>query len=331
MSHLSLGFELWNQASTWREMLDTAKRVDRLGYDHLWTWDHLYAIGGDPHQPVFEAWSLLAAWAMATDHARLGLLVGANTFRNPGLAAKTAVTLDHLSGGRAILGLGGGWFDFEHQAYGLEFGGGVGERLDWLDEATAACRQLLDGEAVTSPAGGHYHLAEAVELPGPVQEHLPIMIGGMGERKTLATVARHADMWNAYGTPDVLAQKDAVLRAHCAAIGRDPATVERTVLAEIVIRDDPDDARQAWYDMLAHNRMTLDQSDGPDIVWAGTPAQVAQEIRARMAVGFTTVICQLPAPYDAESIERLIAEVRPLVESKEPIDSSSELFVGASA
>ncbi|HEX8938829.1 MAG TPA: LLM class flavin-dependent oxidoreductase [Candidatus Limnocylindrales bacterium] len=329
MTHLSLGFELWNQASTWPAMLETARRVDRLGYDHLWTWDHLYAISGDPQQSVFEAWSILAAWAMATEHVRLGLLVAANTFRNPGLVAKTAVTLDHISGGRAILGLGSGWFELEHTAYGIDFGSGFGERLDWLDEATHACRRFLDGEMVTSLEGGRYGFADAVGLPGPFQQHLPIMIGGVGERKTLATVARYADMWNAFGTPEVLAQKDAVLRQHCAAVGRDPATIERTVLAEIVIRDDPADARQAWADMLANNRTPLEQSDGPDVVWAGTPVQVAEEIQSRMAVGFTTVVCQLPAPYDPETIERLITEVRPLVESEEPTQLRTPTLAGA--
>ena len=169
--------------------------------------DHLYAIGGDPRQPVFEAWSVLAAWAMTTERVRLGLLVGANTLRNPGLVAKTAATLDHISDGRAILGLGGGRFDLEHRAYGIEFGSGFGERLDWLDEATHACRQLLDGETVNSPAGGHYQFTEAVGLPLPVQRHLPIMIGGLGARKTLATVARYADLWNAFGTPAALAER----------------------------------------------------------------------------------------------------------------------------
>ena len=131
-------------------MLDTARRVDELGYDHLWAWDHLYAIFGDPYQPIFEGWSTLAAWAMATKRTRLGLLVGANTFRNPGLVAKTATTLDHISNGRAILGIGGAWMEPEHRAHGIDFGSGFGQRLDWLDESVAAIRPLLDGKSVTS-------------------------------------------------------------------------------------------------------------------------------------------------------------------------------------
>ncbi len=151
---LKLGILLWSQAASWPEMLDAAKRVDRLGYAHLWTWDHLYAIFGDPYQSIFEGWTALAAWAMATERTRLGLLVGANTFRNPGLVAKTATTLDHISGGRAILGIGGAWMEPEHRAHGIDFGTGFGQRLDWLDESVAAIRPVLDGGSATSATGG---------------------------------------------------------------------------------------------------------------------------------------------------------------------------------
>ena len=135
MPDVKLGILLWSQAATFTEMLDAAKRVDRLGYAHLWTWDHLYAIFGDPYQSIFEGWSLLNAWARETEQTRLGLLVGANTFRNPGVVAKTATTLDHASNGRAILGIGGAWMEPEHRAHGIEFGTGFGQRLDWLDES----------------------------------------------------------------------------------------------------------------------------------------------------------------------------------------------------
>jgi alkanesulfonate monooxygenase SsuD/methylene tetrahydromethanopterin reductase-like flavin-dependent oxidoreductase (luciferase family) len=121
-----LGILLWSQATDWPSFEAAARRVDELGYDHLWTWDHLYAIFGDPYQPIFEGYATLAAWAMVTSRVRLGLLVGANTFRNPGLVAKLATTLDHISNGRAILGIGGAWFDLEHTAYGLQFGSGDG-------------------------------------------------------------------------------------------------------------------------------------------------------------------------------------------------------------
>ena len=166
MPDVKLGILLWSQAATFTEMLDAAKRVDRLGYAHLWTWDHLYAIFGDPYQSIFEGWSLLNAWARETERTRLGLLVGANTFRNPGVVAKTATTLDHASNGRAILGIGGAWMEPEHRAHGIEFGTGFGQRLDWLDESVAAMRTVLDGGSVTSEPGGHYAFDDLRHLPG---------------------------------------------------------------------------------------------------------------------------------------------------------------------
>ena len=140
MTDLKLGILLWSQGTDWGPMVETARRVDRLGYDSLWTWDHLYAIYGDPYQPIFGGYEVLAGWAVATERAKLGLLVGANTFRNPGIVAKSVATLDHISGGRAIAGLGGAWFDLEHAAHGIEFGSGFGQRLDWLDESAGVIR-----------------------------------------------------------------------------------------------------------------------------------------------------------------------------------------------
>ena len=145
MTDLKLGILPWTQAATMQEQMDTARLVEGLGYDHLWTWDHIYAIFGDPYQPIFEGWTLLAGWAMATERVRLGLLVGANTFRNPALVAKTATTLDHLSNGRAILGIGGAWNELEHRAFGIDFGSGFGQRLDWLDESVAPAGRFSMG------------------------------------------------------------------------------------------------------------------------------------------------------------------------------------------
>ena len=194
MPDVKLGILLWSQAATFTEMLDAAKRVDRLGYEHLWTWDHLYAIFGDPYQSIFEGWSLLNAWARETEQTRLGLLVGANTFRNPGVVAKNATTLDHASGGRAILGIGGAWMELEHQAHGIDFGTGHGQRLTWLDESVGAMRTVLDGGSVTSEPDGRYAFDDLHQTPLPVQTHLPIMIGDSGEKKTLRTIAKYANM-----------------------------------------------------------------------------------------------------------------------------------------
>jgi alkanesulfonate monooxygenase SsuD/methylene tetrahydromethanopterin reductase-like flavin-dependent oxidoreductase (luciferase family) len=311
---LKLGMLLWSQAATYPEMRDAARRVDRLGYEHLWTWDHLYAIYGDPYQPILEGWSLLNAWAEATERVRLGLLVGANTFRNPALVAKLAVTLDHVSGGRAILGLGGAWFELEHAAHGIDFGSGDGERLDRLDESVGIIRAVLDGEAVTH-AGRAYRTDALVGMPRPVQARLPIMIGGGGEKKTLRTVAKYADMSNVFGDPETLLRKDAVIRAHCAEVGRDEREIERTVGCKVVIRDSAAEARRVWAAQMWHNHTPEADWDGPDTLWLGTPADIAATIRQRVEAGFSTVIVELPAPYDVETIERLIGEVKPMVDA----------------
>jgi alkanesulfonate monooxygenase SsuD/methylene tetrahydromethanopterin reductase-like flavin-dependent oxidoreductase (luciferase family) len=314
MVELKTGILPWSQAATWPEMLETAQRVDQLGYDHLWTWDHVYAIFGDPYQPIFEGWSVLAAWAMATERTRLGLLVGANTFRNPGLTAKIAGTLDHISDGRAILGIGGAWFDLEHRAHGIEFGSGFGQRLDWLDEAVRAMRGVLDGESVTSEPGGRYAFDDLRHQPRPVQPRLPIMIGGSGEKKTLRTVAKYADMWNAMGTVDVMRRKVEILGEHCAAVGRDPSEIEFTLGVKFTIRDSKAEAERVRWAAMEHNRVPREDVEDDDTFWEGSPEELAERLLPYVDLGFTTVISEQPAPYDVETLERFIGEVKPLVE-----------------
>ena len=316
MTDFHLGLLLWTQAAGWGEMAEAATRIDEAGYDHLWFYDHLYAINTrDPYLPIFEGWATVAGMATITSHARLGLLVGANTFRNPGMVAKMASTVDHMSGGRAIVGLGGAWNGLEHRAFGLEFGSTTGERLQWLDESADAIRRMLDGETFTSPPEGHYSLHEARLQPLPLQRRLPIMIGGSGERRTLRTVARHADMWNVFGDAERLAAKDAVLRRHCEDIGRAPEEIERTVSAKLVIRDSPDAALEVWTAQMVHNRCPEEDWDDSTELWLGPPRLIADEILRRREVGFHTFIGMLAAPYDAETIDRLIGDVQPMVGS----------------
>ena len=312
---LGLGVNLWSQASDWPAFLRAARRADELGFDHFWTWDHLLAIFGEPDQPIFEGYTALAAVAASTSRIRLGLFVGANTFRNPALAVKAITTIDHISGGRAVLGIGGAWFELEHQAFGIDFGSGFGQRLDWLAEAVPAMRGLLDGETVTSPPGGRYAFDGLRLDPPPLQARLPIMIGGSGERKTLRIVAEHADIWNAFGTPEVLAHKDAVLRAHCADVGRDPAAIERTVGCKITIRSTEAEAERVRRAMLAHNRTSLESVEGDETFWTGTPEQIAETIVAYRRIGFHTFIVELAAPFDDETMETLVRVVKPMVES----------------
>ena len=315
MSEVKLGINLWSQASEWPAFLAAGRRAEELGYDSLWTWDHIYAIFGDPHQPIFEGYAALAALAQGTSRIRLGLFVGANTFRNPGLAVKSLTTIDHISGGRAALGIGGAWFELEHTAFGIDFGSGFGQRLDWLDESVGAIRSLLDGGTVTSEPGGRYAFDELRISPPPVQAHLPIMIGGGGEKKTLRIVAQYADIWNVFGTPETVARKDAILREHCAAVGRDSGQIERTLGFKPTIRSTQAEAERVFLDLLAANRTPTSRMEGDVSVWTGTPEQIAETMLGYRKVGFDTFIAELAAPYDAETMETLINVVKPMVES----------------
>lgn len=314
MTDTRLGILLWNQATDWPLFERAARRVDALGYEHLWAWDHLYAIFGDPYQPIFEGYTTLAAWAMVTSRVRLGLLVGAITFRNPGLVAKMITNLDQMSRGRAMLGIGAAWFQLEHTAYGLDFGRSVGERLAWMDEAVAGFRTLLDGRPLTSAPDGHYRFDELLMLPGAVQSRLPIMIGGGGEQKTLRSVAKHADMWNGMGSVELLERKRDVLWAHCEAVGRDPSEIELTTACKPLIRDTEREARAAWEAQMAHNRTPMSEVEDDDTFWIGTAESIAERMIERKALGFHTFIAELAAPFDDETLERWIGEVKPMVD-----------------
>ncbi len=314
MSEFKIGINLWSQGGTWAELLDAAQRVDDLGYEHLWTWDHLKAIFGDPDQPIVEGWTAITAWAMRTQHVKVGLMVGANTFRNPGLVAKIVATLDHASEGRAILGIGGAWFELEHQEFGFEFGSSPGQRLDWLDDSVAAIRDLTDGRKVTSKPGSHYGFRDLTIQPLPVQKRLPILIGGNGRTKTLRTIARYADMWNGFGLPDELHELDGVLRRHCEEVGRDEGEIERSVNLWLVIRDSEAEARRLWVDWMELNKTEPERAIEPSRPLLGSPETIAERLAEYAAIGFRTAIVEMPAPYDVETIERLAREVRPMVE-----------------
>ena len=315
MGELKFGINLWSQASDWESFLRAGKRADELGFDHLWTWDHVLAIFGDPHQPIFEGYTALAALAHATERVRLGLFVGANTFRNPGLAAKAITTIDHISGGRAVAGLGGAWFETEHRAFGIDFGSGFGERLDWLAEAVPAVRTLLDGGEVTSDLGGRYAFDHLRIEPRPIQDHLPILIGGGGEQKTLRIVARYADLWNVFGTPETVARKDEILRRHCEEVGRDESEIERSLGCKVTIRATEAEAEKVRLATLAHNRTPMERVAGDVSFWTGSPEQIADTILSYRRVGFDTFIVELAAPYDDETMSTLINVVKPMVES----------------
>ena len=295
------GIQLWPQQTSWPEYRESALAAEAAGWDSIWTWDHLLAIQGPWEQPIFEGWTLLAGVAAITSRVRVGLMVGANTFRNPGLTTKLAATLDHVSEGRAVLGIGGAWFEREHEAFGIDFGTSVGDRLDRLEEAVPLMRRLLDGERV-SHEGPTYRFTDALSEPRPVQPHLPILIGGSGPKKTMRTVARHADGWNTSGDVETLKSRLDILAEHCADAGRDLSDIELTVSFPTIIRDTVEDAVQRRRDQLARNGIP-EPEDVPTLM--GPPDVIAATYRPYLELGFSTVITRMPAPFDRETIDRL--------------------------
>ena len=308
---MRFGAQLWSQHTDWPAFRDAARATEAAGWDSVWTWDHLLAIFGPWEQPILEGWTTLAALGPITNRIRLGLMVGANTFRNPGLTAKLATTLDHVSAGRAVLGIGGAWFEREHDAFGLDetWGSGFGERLDRLDESVTLLRRLLDGERF-SHAGRFYTFRDAICQPRPVQAHLPILIGGSGPKKTLRTVAERADAWNTAGTLDEVVTRLAILDDHCDAVGRDRSTIELTISFPITIRDTVAAAETASAERFAFNGVE-NAGAGPHL--AGPPELIAEAIAPFRDLGFSTVIVRLPAPFDDETIDRM-AEVGVLLD-----------------
>jgi alkanesulfonate monooxygenase SsuD/methylene tetrahydromethanopterin reductase-like flavin-dependent oxidoreductase (luciferase family) len=308
---LKLGALCWNQYTDWPTLLDAGVRAERVGFDSLWTWDHLYPIVGSDRGPILEGYLTLAGWAQATSRIRLGLMVGANPFRNPALVAKMVTTLDHISNGRMYLGIGSAWFETEHVAFGLDFGESPGERLRWLAEALPVMRGMLHGETPTA-AGRYYHIKDVRNDPPPVQARLPLLIGGGGEKVTLKLVARYGDANNVGGGIDNVRRKEAILRQHCEAVGRDHAEIERTAgMGTVVIRDSRAEAERVLREIFARNGNARLWQNQP----VGTPEDVAEYMAPYLELGYRHLICGFPAPYDEESMTRLANEVRPRLTS----------------
>jgi alkanesulfonate monooxygenase SsuD/methylene tetrahydromethanopterin reductase-like flavin-dependent oxidoreductase (luciferase family) len=308
---LKLGANCWNQYTDWAGFLDAQQRADRLGFDSVWTWDHLYPIVGSPKGPIFEPYTAMAAVATLTKNASIGLMVGANTFRNPALVAKMVTTLDHISGGRAVLGIGSAWFETEHKDFGIPFGSSPGERLRWLGEALPIMRGMLDGERPTA-AGEYYAAAEAINEPAPIQKHLPIVIGGGGPKVTLRLVAEYGDMNNIGGGIDTVREKEVLLLEHCEAVGRDEHEIERSApQGALMIRDSREEAFTVFADMFADNGDAKTWTNQP----VGTPEDIVEHCAPFIEMGYRHLMFSFPAPYDEESMTRLTTEVRPKLEA----------------
>ncbi|MEC7916012.1 MAG: TIGR03560 family F420-dependent LLM class oxidoreductase [Actinomycetota bacterium] len=229
-------FSFWTgNGQTWEDTLEGCRHAESTGWDGIWYADHFMPNEENIDQPIHEAWSVLAAVAASVPRVRIGPLVAGNTYRNPALTAKIAATIDHISGGRVVLGLGAGWQENEHQKYGFDFSTVKG-RLDRLDEAVEIIVSLLTNGR-TNYQGEHYTVLDAPLDPKPIQTKIPLMIGGGGRKRTLRTAAIHADEWNYWGMPEDIAELCAVLDAHCDDVGRDPSEIQRSACALMFIAE----------------------------------------------------------------------------------------------
>jgi len=211
MNHrIRIGVQLQPQHAEYAQIRDAVARAEDAGVDIVFTWDHFFPLRGDANGKHFECWTVLGAWAEQTSRVEIGALVTCNGYRNPDLLADMARTVDQISGGRLILGIGAGWFEKDYEEFGYEFGT-AGSRIAELGRALPRITARW--------AKGN---------PAPTRA-IPVLIGGGGERKTLRVVAEHADVWHSFGDVDVLTRKSAILDEHCAAVGRDPGTLERSI------------------------------------------------------------------------------------------------------
>ena len=237
-----------DQNLPWSELLERWQLFDALGFDSVWNCDHLVQ-PSRPNGPYFEAWTLLAALAVRTERIRIGVLVSCNTFRHPALLAKEALTVDHLSNGRLDVGLGAGWYEPEHTLFGLEYPS-TPERVGRFREAVEVVDGLLRNDTTTY-AGRYYQLRDAPMRPRPVQQPRPPFMLGAHRPKMLRVVAEHAQAWNSFGTVDQMRERNAILDQHCAAIGRDPRSIVRSLyLWPAMLPENPWASVAAFDDMV---------------------------------------------------------------------------------
>ncbi len=308
---LSLGIHVGQQNMAMAEMRALWRKLDNSGVDWISTWDHFYEAppkgGTEPH---FEALTTLGALAAETQHARIGCLVFYVGYRNPALLAKAATTLDHITGGRFELGLGAGWHIWEATAYGYPFPD-IGTRLDMLEEAAQIIRSMLT-EDRTSFSGKHFMADDASCLPKPVQDRLPIWIGGVGEKRTLKLVADYADGWNAaYLSPEEFARVNEVLNHWCEDEQRDPNSLKRAANIMFNLSVDAKD--------LDRQRELLreDWGDNAERIAGGallcTPDSAVERVMEYVLAGADEVNVALRAPWNEEALDAYLTDIMPKI------------------
>lgn len=303
---MSFGAQTVQHNVAWSELLDFWAFLEQeTRVESIWAMDHLVAPspGALPELPCFESWTMLAAAAQATRRLRIGCLVTANTFRHPALLAKMAATLDHISGGRLVIGLGAGWHEEEHRAFGIPLYA-TRERLERLDEAAALLRAVMEAEKPVSFDGAHYRLENAPFFPGFAQTpHPPLMIGGGGEKRTLRTAARYADIVNLLGPVSVVRHKLEVLEAHCEKEGRAYEAIEKTVHVPVVTHEDPE--RLALVTDFVKNHFGLSEQQMREEMPIGTASHVREVVERYAELGVSAIIFPTPAPWDRDGFRYL--------------------------
>ncbi|MGA3353496.1 MAG: LLM class F420-dependent oxidoreductase [Acidimicrobiales bacterium] len=275
-----------------------AVTAEESGFDSVWVMDHFYQIPnvGPRTDPMFEAYTLLGAIAARTRRASLGAMVTGVTYRNPALLAKIVTTLDVISSGRAILGIGAAWNDDEHTGYGFGFPS-VPERLERLEEALQICHAMFSEEA-PSFAGRYYTIDAALNRPRPIRpEGIPILVGGGGERKTLRLVAKYADACNLFGDLATVRHKLEVLEAHCEAVGRDPAEITKTRLGTIIVAETTAEAEHKTARMA--EARGIDAAALRGFIFVGNPDSICEQVAPFLDAGLDGMIFNMP---DSEQI-----------------------------
>lgn len=309
---IRFGVQTAPQNTTWQELRDTWKLIDSLDYDTAWTFDHFFPILSDPSGPCFEGWISLAALAAETSRVQAGVLVTGNTYRHPAVLAKMAATQDHASGGRLIMGIGAAWFEMEHNAYGIPFQT-TAERIHRLDEAAEIIKRLWSETQVTFD-GRYYQLKDAYCEPKPLQRpRPPIMIGGSGEKLTLRVVARHADQWNTFGSPELFLHKIEVLKEHCAGVGRNFDDIEVSWAGAALVTDSREEKDELLRRFAAAFGITPEQYALGALV--GSASEVRDRIAKFIDVGVTHFKPIANTPFSHESIRRFAEEVIPAFRS----------------